>query len=228
MLLYYTISYIHVLHVASHQLWTDAANFLHKIQRGVRAIQGDGNCLFRALSTIICNNENSHQYIRRLLVVFSWHNKQRSKAFCHPVPVEEHINGMEQDRVWHTDLELHAAVALWQVKIYVCVPNSTMSSYSWICFKPMPLSLLTISARCEELPCPPGDFHFELLRICTEMSLRRHYWSTWIPARLPSSNFRYTSCSHNFVMLVKRECLYSLSGMLQNEMSTHLYTSHEK
>ena len=195
MLLYYTISYVPVLHVASHQLWTDAANFLHKIQRGVKAIQGNGNCLFRALSTIICNNENSHQYIRRLLVAFSWHNKQHSKAFCHPVPVEEHINGMEQDRVWHTDLEIHAAAAQWQVKIYVCVPDSTMSSYSWICFKPMLPSQLTIPAQCEELPCPPGVFHFELL-----YAWRCHYWSTWIPARLPSSNSRYTSCSHNMGM----------------------------
>ena len=147
--------------IAPHQIWTDTANFLHKIQRGIRAIQGDGNCLFRALSTINCNNENSHQHIRRLLVAFSRHNKEHLKAFCHPVPIEEHINGMEKDRVWGTDLEIHAAAALWQVKIYVCVPDSTMSSYSWICFNP--LSQLTIPIQCQELPCPSGVFHFELL-----------------------------------------------------------------
>ena len=70
---------------------------------------------------------------------------------------------MEKDRVWGTDLEIHAAAALWQVKIHVCVPDSTMSSYSWICFNPMPLSQLTIPIQCLELPCPPGIFHFELL-----------------------------------------------------------------
>ena len=129
----------------------------------MRAIQGDGKCLFHALSSIICNNEDSHQHIRRLLVAFSRYNKQHLKAFCHPVPVEEHINGMEQDRVWGTDLEIHAVAALWQVKTYVCVPDSTMSSYSRICFKPMPLSQLKISAQREELPCPSGVFHFKLI-----------------------------------------------------------------
>ena len=134
------------------------SQLLHKIQQGIRAIQGDGNCLFHALSTIICNNENSHQHIRRLLVAFSRHNKEHLKAFCHPVPIKEHINGMEKDRVWGTDLEIHAAAALWQVKIYVCVSDSTTSSYSWICFNPMPLSQLTIPIKWQELPCPSGVF----------------------------------------------------------------------
>ena len=71
---------------------------------------------------------------------------------------------MEKDRVWGTDLEIHAAAALWQVKIYICVPpDSTTSSYSWLCFNPMPLSQLTIPIQCQEFPCPPGVFHFELL-----------------------------------------------------------------
>lgn len=147
-------------HVAPRQVWTDGAQFLHKSQ-SIKAIQGDGNCLFRALSSIICDNEDSHQHIRRLLVTFSRHNKQHFQAFCHPVPIEQHINGMENDRVWGTDLEIHAAAALWQVKIYVCIPDSG-SSYSWIYFNPIPPSQLTIPIQCKELPCPPGVFHFEL------------------------------------------------------------------
>ena len=44
------------------------------------------------------------------------------KAFSHPVPVDDHINRMANDRVWGTDLEIHAAASLWQVKIYdTCV-----------------------------------------------------------------------------------------------------------
>lgn len=151
-------------------MWTSAATFLHQIQRGVRAIRGDGNCLFRALSSIICSDEDSHQQIRRTLVSFTKHNMNHFKAFCHPVPIEEHIIGMERDRVWGTDLEIHAAAALWQVKIYVCVPDPSFKSYSWMCFNPLPSTKLTVPMECKELPRPPGMFHFELL-----YSWRCHY-----------------------------------------------------
>ena len=122
------------LHVASHQVWIDGSLFLHQFQRGIKVIQGDGNCLFHSLASIICSNEERHQHVRRLLVTFCRHNTKRFQTFCHPVPIEQHINGMEQDRVWGTDLEIHAAAALWQVQIYVCTPDisSTSPSYSWI------------------------------------------------------------------------------------------------
>ena len=118
--------------------------------------------MFRALSSIICGNEDHHQHIRRLLVTFCRHNKEHFEAYCHPVPIDEHINGMANDRVWGTDLEIHAAAALWQVKIYVCLPDTKSSSYSWIYFTPVPPSKLTIPSQCDEIACPPGVFHFEL------------------------------------------------------------------
>ena len=154
------------MHAASREVWIDGSLFLQQFQRGIRAVQGDGNCLFRALSSIICNTEDNHQQIRRLLVTFCRHNKPYFKTFCHPVPIEQHINGMEKDRAWGTDLEIHAAATMWQVKIYVCTPLSTpdcgSSLYSWIHFKPAPLSKVTYPAQCEELPRPLGIFHFEL------------------------------------------------------------------
>ena len=84
------------------------------------------------------------------------------EAYCHPVLIYEHINGMANDRVWGTDLEIHAAAALWQVKIYVCIPDTNYLSYSWIDFTPVPPSQLTIPSQCDELACPPGVFHFKL------------------------------------------------------------------
>ena len=152
------------LHVASHRVWIDGSLFLHQFQRGIKAIQGDGNCLFRSLASIICSNEERHQHVRRLLVTFCRHNTKHFQTFCHPVPIEQHINGMEQDRVWGTDLEIHAAAALWQVQIYVCTPDisSTSPSYSWIYFKPAPITKIILPTQCEELPRPPGVFHFEL------------------------------------------------------------------
>ena len=75
-----------------------------------------------------------------------------------------------EDRVWGTDLEIHAAASLWQVKVYVRVPDPSSSSYSWIYFNPISLSQLTIPTQCQELPCPPGAFHFELI-LCLAMPL---------------------------------------------------------
>jgi len=169
-------------YVAPLKVWTSAANFLHKIQRGVRAIRGDGNCLFCALSSIICSNEDNHQQIR-ILVTFSKHNTNHLRAFCHPVTIEEHIIGMEWDRVWGTDLEIHAAAALWQVKIYVCVPDSSITSYSWMCFNPVPLAKLRIPMECQELPRPPRNVSL-LIAVLLEMSLRCYYWPR--PARVHS------------------------------------------
>ena len=69
---------------------------------------------------------------------------------------------MKLDRIWGTDLEIHAAASLWQVNIYVCQPNTSDSSYSWICFKPFSPAELVCPDECHQLPCPPGVLHFEL------------------------------------------------------------------
>ena len=157
--LYFTDLFVHI---APEKKWIDSSVFLERFNRGIRAVRGDGNCPFRSLSTIICGNEDNHQLIRRTLVTFTLHNKKLFQRFCYPKPIEEHISGMKNDRIWGTDLEIHAAASLWQVKIYVCQPNTTDSSYSWICFAPFPQSQIMCPRECQELLCPPGVFHFEL------------------------------------------------------------------
>ena len=190
--------------IAPVHVWTSTATFLNKIQRGVKAIQGDGNCLFRALSSVICHSEDNHQQIRRILVTFSKHNKQYLKQFCHPVPIEEHINGMELDRVWGTDLEIHAAAALWQVKIYVCVPDTSFTSYSWMCYNPIPLSHLTIPVECQELPHPPGMFHFELLyawRCHYDVIIGPHGFNPDYPPPIPDIPDVYISLQYSVLQV---------------------------
>lgn len=168
------------------QSWTDVVQYLYQFQRGIRAIQGDGNCLFRALSTILCNNEDNHQHVRRLLVAFCRENKHHFQQFCHPVPIEQHINGMEKDRVWGTDLEIHAAASLWQLKVYVCVPDPTCSSYSWIRFNP--ISNVITPTQCQEILCPPGVFHLELFyarRCHYDVTVGSHGYVPDYPPPLP-------------------------------------------
>ena len=101
-----------------NKVWIDAITFLKGLGRGIQVTCGDGNCLFRSLSMIICGSEDNHLFIHRMLVTFCTYNKELFQRFCHPIPIKDHINGMRLDRIWGTDLEIH--VLLWQVKIYVC------------------------------------------------------------------------------------------------------------
>ena len=116
--------------------------------------------LFCALSSILCNNEDYHQHIKQLLVMFCRHNKHYFQQFCHPVPIEKHIHGMEKDRVWGTDHEIYATASFWQIKVNVCIPVLSCSSYFWIHFNS--LSNITIPIQCQRIPSPLGVFHFEL------------------------------------------------------------------
>ena len=77
-----------------------AAQYLFKYQRGIEAIKGDGNCLFHALSRILCGNQDNHSFISRLLVTFSTLNKAILQKFCHPVPIGQHLKAMQLDRIW--------------------------------------------------------------------------------------------------------------------------------
>ena len=87
------------------KVWMNGAQYLFQLKRGIEAIQGDGNCLFRALSRILCDNENHHNFIRRTLVTFATNNKTWLQKFCHPVPIDGHLNGMKLDRIWGTDFK---------------------------------------------------------------------------------------------------------------------------
>ena len=147
--------------------------------------------LFRSLSTIICGSEDNCWFIRRILVTFCSHNKKLCQCYCQPTPIERHIGSMRLDRIWGTDLKIHAAASLWQAKIYVCQPNTTDSSYSWICFKPFPLLELMCPDECQLLPYPPGLLHFELF-----YAARWHYdviisYRRWISSRI-STNYDRT------------------------------------
>jgi len=110
----------------------------------------------------MCGNEDNHQFIRRTLATFCTHNQTLFQKFCHPTLIKDHINGMMLDRIWGTDLEIHAAASLWQVDIYVCQPNASDRSFSWIRFKPLSQSELICPEECLQIPRPPGVLHFEL------------------------------------------------------------------
>ena len=66
---------------------------------------------------------------------------------------------MKFDRIWGTDLELHAAALLWQVPIYIkdlYTQHPNDPKYFWINFKPLNNSQLICTEEYQRLPRPTG------------------------------------------------------------------------
>lgn len=86
----------------------------------IRHIQGDGNCLFRALSYVVTGVENYHSVIRHKLVN---HMKEiEALLLLHMnVPLNLYLlnSNMLSGGVWGSDIEIFAASSLLSTDIYV-------------------------------------------------------------------------------------------------------------
>lgn len=70
-------------------------------------IEGDGNCLFRAVSHQLFLNEEKHEELRQRCVEHLIHHKDRFQLFC-PDDFDQHINQMRHLSTWGDDLEIRA------------------------------------------------------------------------------------------------------------------------
>lgn len=72
----------------------------------VKIIEGDGNCLFRALSFVITGEEAQHAIVRSLI--------------CDYVASTENIkvDKMREDKVWGTTTEIFAAANMFSINIF--------------------------------------------------------------------------------------------------------------
>lgn len=88
----------------------------------VKAIEGDGNCLFRALSYTITGEEDQHDVVRSLI--------------CDFIASTENIkvDSMRQNKVWGTTTEMLAAANMFHVN--VCVWAKFGSMYTWHIHRP--------------------------------------------------------------------------------------------
>ena len=99
-------------------------------KRGIEAIRGDGNCSFRALSRILCGSEDNHNFVRRTLVTFSANNKGLLQKFCHPKPIEQHLNGMKLVFCWAQTLK-YMQLLLFGKCQSMCVPRTPMIQHTF-------------------------------------------------------------------------------------------------
>lgn len=88
----------------------------------VKAIEGDGNCLFRALSYAITGEEDQHDVVRSLICDFI--------ASTENIKVES----MRQNKVWGTTTEMLAAANMFHVN--VCVWAKFGSMHTWHIHRP--------------------------------------------------------------------------------------------
>lgn len=96
-------------------------------------IIGDGNCLFRTLSHVLTNSEDSYKDLRKLICDRIISNGQR---YLGSQSANDYIKSsqMDRDRVWGTDVELQAASDLLETRIYCFGPQ--LGGNAWVEFNP--------------------------------------------------------------------------------------------
>lgn len=139
----------------------EASKFLECHDRRIHPIQGDGNCLFRALSYLLFGHEDNHQQVRHTLVDYTVKNQEAFSEYCTGHSIEDHAAWMKHETKWGTDLEIRAAASYLQLPIYTCTQKSKSLHYYWECFQP--LNTLTQSKRGVDIHLLPKTIrHLEL------------------------------------------------------------------
>ena len=89
---------------------------LSQQHRKLREIKGDGNCLFRALAYFAYGTEELHDTMRRLLVKFVKTNAEIFRLYVFNQTLEDHIDSMQHNRKWGTQVELIASASLFEME----------------------------------------------------------------------------------------------------------------
>ncbi len=96
-------------------------NGLHVVE-----IEGDGNCLFRAVSHQLYLDESHHEELRQQAVAHMEKHRERFIPFC-PTNFDEHIKNMKTSGYWGDDLEIRALEEILDRVILIYSRESTIS-----------------------------------------------------------------------------------------------------
>lgn len=135
------LSQIHYLHsptgIQHFEGKRSAKQFLEIHQRCIKKVLPDGNCFFRALGLQLGGFEELHQTLRELLVQFISCNQETFASWVTSGTMQSHLNNMQRNAKWATQVEIQAAASLFQVPIYVATNTiGTQGIYRWIVFQP--------------------------------------------------------------------------------------------
>lgn len=132
--------------------------FLKHQGRKMESVLGDGNCLFRALSFRLFEDEELHSKIRSDITHMINENKQKfTPLLIQETSIEAHIRKMYKLGTWGTHLEIIAAATLYQLPIYVASRRVQGQAYYWRKYSPISVdNLVSINT---------GRTHIELIHI---------------------------------------------------------------
>jgi hypothetical protein len=112
-------------------------------QRQIDHIQGDGNCLFRAISKELLGHEKFHYLIRQIIVKFIKANSERFQEYLIEGKMETHVQRMENLGHWGTSMEIYSAATMLRTEVYVFSKQPNSPHYKWLCYHPQPTSRFT-------------------------------------------------------------------------------------
>ena len=132
--------------------------FLKHQGRKMKSVMGDGNCLFRALSCTLFEDEGLHSKTRSDITQMINQNKQNFRPFLiQETSIETHIRKMYKSGTWGTHLEIIAAATLYQLPIYVASRCVQGQAYYWRKYSPISVdNLVNINT---------GRSHVELIHM---------------------------------------------------------------
>ena len=122
--------------------YTSLKPFLYKQQREVDRVLGDGNCLFRALSTAISGTEDHYPHLRNAFESDNWTILKPIHEAIISTNFENHIKNIKKLYIWGTSTEIVAAATLFQVEVYVATDSYQPGIPTWLVHTPKPVSLL--------------------------------------------------------------------------------------
>ncbi|XP_062608883.1 uncharacterized protein LOC134270664 [Saccostrea cucullata] len=99
-----------------------------------RQVQGDGNCLFRALAYAISGDEENQRNFRSLIVS---HLPESESWVLQNETADKYLERtkMSEDKKWGTEVELYTAASLFRTRIFVYSKYGPY--YKWLVFKPL-------------------------------------------------------------------------------------------
>ncbi|KAJ1613321.1 putative cysteine protease [Cryptosporidium canis] len=93
---------------------------LHQSEVRVKNIEGDGNCLFRAVGSQLYGESSYHDIIRSACMDYVELNKEAFSGFVHEYPsIEDYIQEKRRQGVWGDNIEIQGLSDLYRIPIYI-------------------------------------------------------------------------------------------------------------
>ncbi len=101
--------------------------FIHTLQQHgyhIIEIEGDGNCLFRAISHQLYLNEEYHEQLRYFCVEHLKKHQKRFEKFIVDCKFDDYIEEMSKNGTWADDIEIRAMEEILDRNIHIYSSNS--------------------------------------------------------------------------------------------------------